>query len=84
MPSKRRSTLNPYVKHWIDFCRSSKRGLIGFRGISAQSLSDEEYEELEELVEEQSLTMALRIVFFGTSSFAARTLEKLLENLTRS
>ena len=21
--------MNPHVRHWIDFCRSSKRGLIG-------------------------------------------------------
>lgn len=45
--------MNPHVKHWIDFCRNSKRGLIGFQGISNQQMSEEEYEELEELVEEK-------------------------------
>lgn len=41
---------NPHVRHWIDFCRNSKRGLIGFQGASTQPLSDEDYEELEELL----------------------------------
>jgi UDP-N-acetylglucosamine acyltransferase len=43
----------PHVKHWIDFCRTSKRGLIGFQGISAQPLSEEEFEEFEELLEDK-------------------------------
>jgi UDP-N-acetylglucosamine acyltransferase len=43
----------PHVKHWIDFCRASKRGLIGFQGISAQPLSAEEFEEFEELLEDK-------------------------------
>lgn len=44
---------NAHVRHWIDFCRNSKRGLIGFQGISTQSIPDEEFDELEELLEEK-------------------------------
>lgn len=40
--------VGPHVAHWIAFCRNSKRGLIGFQGISAQNLSDEDIDELEE------------------------------------
>lgn len=43
----------PHVKHWIDFCRNSKRGLIGFQGISVQSIPEEEFDELEELLEDK-------------------------------
>jgi UDP-N-acetylglucosamine acyltransferase len=43
--------MNPHVKHWIDFCRTSKRGLIGFHGNT--SLQEEEVEELEELLAEK-------------------------------
>jgi len=35
----------PEVKHWLSFCRSTKRGLICLQGIVQ---SDEEYEQLEE------------------------------------
>jgi UDP-N-acetylglucosamine acyltransferase len=45
--------MNPHVKHWIDFCRNSKRGLIGFQGISAQRFAEEDLEEFEELLEEK-------------------------------
>lgn len=46
--------LNPYIQHWIEFCRSSRRGLIGFQGISNQPLLEEEdFDELEELLEER-------------------------------
>lgn len=45
--------MNPHVKHWIDFCRNSRRGLIGFQGMAAQQLPDEEFDELEELLEER-------------------------------
>lgn len=45
--------MNPHVKHWIDFCRNSRRGLIGFQGIAAQPIPDEEFDELEELLEER-------------------------------
>ncbi len=44
---------NPHVRHWIDFCRNSKSGLIGFQGISAQPLPEEDFDELEELLEEK-------------------------------
>ncbi len=43
----------PHVQHWIDFCRNSKRGLIGFQGIASQPLPDEDYDEIEELLEEK-------------------------------
>ena len=42
--------MTPHVQHWIEFCRTSKRGLIGLQGI-VQSLEDEEMKELEELLE---------------------------------
>ena len=45
--------MNPHVKHWIEFCRNSKRGLIGFQGISTQPLPEEDFDELEELLEEK-------------------------------
>lgn len=32
----------PEIKHWIDFCRSSKRGLIGLQGITAKPLNSDE------------------------------------------
>lgn len=35
----------PEVQHWVKFCRTSKRGLLGLQGITN---SDEEYEHLEE------------------------------------
>ncbi len=44
---------NPHVRHWIEFCRSSKRGLIGFQGALSQVLPDEDFDELEELLEER-------------------------------
>jgi UDP-N-acetylglucosamine acyltransferase len=47
------SGANPHVRHWIDFCRNSKRGLIGFQGITAQTLPEEDFDELEELLEEK-------------------------------
>jgi UDP-N-acetylglucosamine acyltransferase len=45
--------MNPHVQHWIDFCRNSKRGLIGFQGISTQALPEEDFDELEELLGEK-------------------------------
>lgn len=42
---ERELDLIPEVKHWVDFCRTSKRGLIGLQGVVQ---SDEEYEQLEE------------------------------------
>ncbi len=45
--------LNPHVQHWLEFCRSSKRGLIGFQGLPSQPLPGEDFDELEELLEER-------------------------------
>jgi len=42
-----------HVKHWIEFCRNSKRGLIGFQAMAQQPLPEDEYEELEELLEQK-------------------------------
>lgn len=42
---------NLHVEKWLHFCRTSRRGLIGFQGRIEQS-SEEEFEELEELLEE--------------------------------
>ncbi len=36
------------VKHWIDFCRNSKRGLIGLEGVTAKGSQDEDEEYFEE------------------------------------
>ncbi len=33
------------VKHWLDFCRTSKRGLMGLQGITKESTESEELEE---------------------------------------
>ncbi len=44
---------NPHIQHWIEFCRSSKRGLIGFQGALSQPLPNEDFDELEELLEER-------------------------------
>ena len=41
---------NPHVKHWVDFCRNSRRGLIGSQGLVVEPQEDfSEYEELLEL-----------------------------------
>src|SRR5581483_1151786 len=45
--------VGPHVAHWIAFCRNSKRGLIGFQGFAAQTLPDEDFDELEELLEDE-------------------------------
>ncbi len=44
--------MTSHVQHWIEFCRTSKRGLIGLQGV-VQSLQeeDEEIKELEGLLE---------------------------------
>ena len=41
--------INAHVKHWVDFCRQSRRGLIGFQGMPAES--QEGFSEFEELLE---------------------------------
>jgi UDP-N-acetylglucosamine acyltransferase len=44
--------MTSHVQHWVEFCRTSKRGLIGLQGV-VQSLQeeDDEMKELEELLE---------------------------------
>ena len=42
--------INPHVKHWIDFCRNSRRGLIGFQGVIVEP--QEDFAEFEEILEE--------------------------------
>lgn len=44
----------PEIKKWIEFCRSSKRGLIGLQGV-ASGMNFGEYEFLEEEVAEECL-----------------------------
>lgn len=41
-----------HIQHWINFCRGSQRGLIGFQQ-SVQQLVEEDFDELEELIEER-------------------------------
>jgi len=44
----------PEIKYWIEFCRSSKRGLTGLGGIlSDTNLHNDRYleEEVEEIIE---------------------------------
>lgn len=42
-----------YIKHWLQFCQASRRGLIGLEGITKQQPSLEEVPEYEELLEEE-------------------------------
>ncbi len=42
--------LSSHVQHWIDFCRSSRRGLIGFQGSVVEP--QEDFSEYEEVLEE--------------------------------
>jgi len=41
--------LIPEIKHWIEFCKNSKRGLLGLQGITAKVTKTEEV-ELEEVL----------------------------------
>lgn len=43
--------VSPQVQHWIEFCRGSRRGLIGFQGMLNEH--EEDFDELEELLEER-------------------------------
>ncbi len=45
------ASLDPHVAHWLHFCRTSRRGLIGFQHPIPEA--EEEFEELEELIEER-------------------------------
>lgn len=42
-----------YIKHWLQFCRASRRGLIGLHGIARPNDSLEELEEYEEMLQEE-------------------------------
>jgi UDP-N-acetylglucosamine acyltransferase len=42
-----------YIKHWLQFCRASRRGLIGLQGITTQQEPLEDVAEYEELLEEE-------------------------------
>jgi len=42
--------MHPHIQHWLNFCRHSRRGLIGLQGIA--QTSEEGLEEFEELLEE--------------------------------
>lgn len=42
--------MNSYVEHWVHFCKSSKRGLIGLHNV--ESVQEEDVDELEKLCEE--------------------------------
>lgn len=42
--------LLPEVKHWLQFCRESKRGLMGLQGVSSSGDESDAIEEEEELV----------------------------------
>lgn len=42
--------MNPHIQHWINFCRNSRRGLIGSHMIPVEP--QEDYAEYEELFEE--------------------------------
>lgn len=44
--------MNPYVEHWLSFCRSSKRGLIGLH--NADAVQEEDVDEVEKLEQETS------------------------------
>ena len=41
------------VLHWIQFCKSSKRGLIGLQAAIEQENNDESEKELDQLLEEK-------------------------------
>lgn len=43
--------MNSYVEHWLNFCKSSKRGLIGLHG--TDPLQEEDVDEVEKLLEEE-------------------------------
>lgn len=42
-------TQSSVIKHWVDFCRKSKRGLIGLQGVTHQG--DDELSEYQDLLE---------------------------------
>ncbi len=44
---------NLYTKHWIQFCRASRRGLIGLHGSTRHAETLQELEDYEELLQEE-------------------------------
>lgn len=44
---------NLYIKHLLQFCRASRRGLIGLQGVTTNQASLEEVPEYEEMLEEE-------------------------------
>ncbi len=46
--------MNPHVEHWVNFCASSKRGLIGLHGILHGP--QEDFAAYEELLEEEPVS----------------------------
>lgn len=42
--------MNPHIKHWLDFCRSSRRGLIGDRRLIVEP--EQDFSDYEEVLEE--------------------------------
>src|SRR5581483_6172409 len=43
---------NLYIKHLLQFCRASRRGLIGLQGVTTQQTALEDVPEYEEMLEE--------------------------------
>jgi UDP-N-acetylglucosamine acyltransferase len=48
------------IRHFVDFCRTSKRGLIGMQGIRQVPLEKEDSESLDEKIPDLLLEMATR------------------------
>lgn len=45
---------NLYIQHWLQFCRASRRGLIGLQGIAKQAVLEESMDFEEDLLEEEA------------------------------
>ena len=44
--NKEECEMNPFIEHWINFCQTSKRGLIGLSNMIADELEQKD-DELE-------------------------------------
>ena len=44
--SKKELVKFPEIKHWIEFCKSSKRGLMGLHGVTKSEEEDPVLEEV--------------------------------------
>jgi len=43
-----------YIKHWLQFCKASRRGLIGLQGLNrTDSIEEENLEEFDEILQEE-------------------------------